>query len=154
MLTEHFIDDELTEDTDMPSRNHSLAQMNIGSEIRTRYREKLTVFSKLSLELNGKGVTPDLCIYPKMRINWLDDEITVKNPPLLIIEILSPTQSFHNLVRRLNEYFLADVTSCWLAQPTINTVTVFTPDMKPTIFSSGDVHDPVVNIRIPLAHIF
>jgi hypothetical protein len=46
------------------------------------------------------------------------------------------------------------VESCWLVQPPLRTITVFTPDMESTTYSSGTVTDPVTEIEVDLKEVF
>lgn len=145
---------ELERGKPMPSKNHSLVQILLGTELVNRYREKYTILSELSLKLDEFTSTPDLCLYPRLPINWIHDEVKMTDPPLLIIEILSSKQSVDELVQKIEKYFEHGVKSCWLVQPVLGAITVFTPDMKPHIFSSGEVVDPTCNIRVSLENIF
>ncbi len=138
----------------MPSKNHSITQMLLGAELVTLYRDKVTVMSELSLALNGQLYTPDISVYPKLAIDWVTDEIRMTEPPLLIIEILSPTQGMQELMTRFKEYFTAGVCSCWLVQPALRMISVFTPDMTPHIFSSGTVLDNAAGISVAMDKIF
>jgi Uma2 family endonuclease len=73
-----------------PSINHSYIQVKLASLLNnlTQY----SVFSELTLDIDGKEYVPDLCIYPQRKFDPLNDLIRIKEIPLLILEILSPTQ--------------------------------------------------------------
>ncbi len=138
----------------MPSYNHSITQSALTVAIVTRYREKYSIANELSLELPSRSATPDISIYLKRPMNPAKDQIKMTEPPLVIIEILSPSQSDYDIIQKFSDYFKDGVKSCWFVQPSLGIISIFTPDMKPHIFSSGEVKDPNIDIAIPLAEIF
>ena len=75
-------------------------------------------------------------------------------PPLIAVEILSPTQSQQDVMDRINGMLDAGVESCWLVQPVTETITIFTGNEKPTTVSTGTLHDPATDIEVNLADIF
>ncbi len=71
---------------------------------------------------------PDVSVYRRLKdVNALRDEVKGTEPPLLAVEILSPTQPLDDLVRKAEAYLAAGVGACWLVQPSLQTVTVFRP---------------------------
>ncbi len=137
----------------MPSKNHAIVQSNLAGALLA-YRSKYTVLSELSLKLPGREATPDICIYAKLPFDLSSDEIKMTEPPLLIVEIVSPSQSDYDTVQRFKDYFKDGVKSCWLVQIAIGIITVYGPDMKPYVFSSGEVKDPALDISVRLDEIF
>lgn len=144
---------EQERDKPLPSRNHGFIQAVITGEL-LRYREKYTAFSELTLQLGDVRITPDLCVYPKMEMNFQEDEVRMTEPPLLAVEILSPTQSQQEVVDRISDMLEAGVESCWLVQPATETITLFAGEGKPTTVSTGTLRDPATDIEIDLADIF
>jgi Uma2 family endonuclease len=140
-------------DKPSPSRNHGFIQAIITGEF-LRYRDEYTSFSELTLQLGDLRVTPDLCVYPKMKMNFQEDEVRMTEPPLLAVEILSPTQPQQDVMDRINDMLDAGVDSCWLVQPATESITIFTGDEKPTTVSTGTLHDPATDMEINLANIF
>lgn len=138
----------------MPSRNHSIVQMQLGVEILNRYKKEYSVLSELSLSLQGKGVTPDLCIYPRMTPDWQHDEIKLTVPPLVAIEIASPSQGSEVFEEKMKIYFDAGVKSFWLVRSMEEIITVFTPNQKPHVFSSGMLTDAATGLEISIDAIF
>jgi len=144
---------EKERDKPLPSRNHGFIQAIITGEL-LRYRDDYTSFSELTLQLGDLRVTPDLCVYPKMEMNFQEDEVRMTDPPLLAVEILSPTQSQQEVVDRIHDMLAAGVESCWLVQPATESITIFAGDGKPTTVSTGTLHDPATDIEVDLAEIF
>ena len=144
---------EQERDKPLPSLNHGFLQAIITGEL-LRYREKYTPFSELTLQIDDLHVTPDLCVYPKMEMNFQEDVVRMTEPPLITVEILSPTQSQQDVMDRINDMLDAGVKSCWLVQPVTETITMFAGDKKPTTVSTGTLRDPATDIEVDLADIF
>ncbi len=156
MITERqpVSDYELERGKPMPSRNHSIIQANVVVALNTRYRNTYSILSELSLTLGDVSVTPDVCVYPKLAIDWSSDVVKMTAPPLLAIEILSATQSTQDLVDKIYAMLRAGVKACWLVQPPIQAVTVFVDGAKPKTFTDGEISDALTGIALPIDRIF
>jgi Uncharacterized protein conserved in cyanobacteria len=137
----------------MPSKLHSVAQTNLTGQLLA-YRPALQVLSELTLHLSDRDLTPDLCVYRDLQVEVTQDETRMTEPPLLAIEIASPTQGIQALVDKARFMMKHGVESCWIVQPPIRTITVFTPDMESTTYSSGTVADPATEIEVDLDAVF
>lgn len=137
----------------MPSKNHAIVQSFLTGALYS-HRDKFTVLSELSLELDGTPLVPDISVYPKMPVDWHNDEIKLTEAPTLVIEILSPTQPLDELVKKADTYFAAGVKSCWIVQPSLETIVVLSPGTKPEHYSSGVVVDPATGIEVSVDEIF
>src|SRR5690349_19738446 len=91
--------DELEESSDMGSFNHSTVQVNLGFLLKRL--GKYTVSADLSLDVSQADLTqfklslreeikPDLCVYPKRKLDPMNDILKMTEMPLLAIEIVSP----------------------------------------------------------------
>jgi Uma2 family endonuclease len=137
----------------MPSKAHGYTQTNI-TAILLPHRDEYTIFSELTLELKGRELTPDLSVYPKTDVDLVHDEVRVTDPPLLAVEIASPTQNIQALIDKIDFLLDAGVQSCWLVQPPLRTVTLFPGTMDSTTVSSGSFTDPVLDIEVSIDAIF
>lgn len=139
----------------VPSRNHSSAEIRLGA-VFLRYEPEYTPFTELSLALEGWSGTPDVCVYPRMDYDpTQDDEVRMTEPPLIAVEIASPTQSQESLVDKIRQMLAAGVQSCWLVQPAIRAVTVFSAEEpRPRTITDGAVTDPATGIEVALDDIF
>jgi Uma2 family endonuclease len=137
----------------MPSKAHGYTQTNI-TAILLPHRDEYTIFSELTLELEGRELTPDLSVYPKTDVDLVHDEVRVTDPPLLAVEIASPTQNIQALIDKIDFLLDAGVQSCWLVQPPLRTVTLFPGTMDSTTVSSGSFTDPVLDIEVSIDAIF
>ncbi len=137
----------------MPSLNHSIVQSNLNYELRRRFGRDYTVLTELTLDMEPVA-TPDICVYSILSPNWLHDEIRKAQAPLLVVEILSPSQSVDEMIPKIERYFEAGVKSCWLVQPPLQQIAVFTPEMQPEVFTRGPVQDPASGFSVNIEDIF
>src|SRR6266513_5341266 len=132
-----------------PSRNHSAVQANLILEF-TRLR-KFRVHSELTLNINGKPLTPDLSVYPRTPLDLRHDVSRCPDPPLLVVEIFSPQQPTQEVMDKIDTYFAFGVKSCWIVSPTMHSIQILTADGKETVLNSGTATDPVTGLTADLA---
>ena len=145
---------ELERGKPLPSRNHSLVQSYMTVALM-RYDDKLSILPEFSLELDGKPFVPDISVFRRLQeVNALHDEIKGTEPPLLAVEILSSTQPLDDLVQKANAYLEAGVQSCWIVQPSLQTITVFLPGQKPLTHTDGEVNDQATGVTVKLEDVF
>ena len=82
------------------------------------------------------------------------DTIRVQEPPLVTVEIYSPTQGTQDIMDKVGVYFQRGVKSCRGVSPPIHNVTIFTPDGQRRSFSAGIVTDPAIGITADLEAVF
>jgi Uma2 family endonuclease len=156
-LIEKYEIDEFNKSVDMPSKFHSRLQSKLAFVFNFHYKAQFDVYTELSLNINGKEYIADVCVYPAQEMDWnAEDEIQVHVPPLLAIEILSPKQFIADLKNKFKIYFAWGVKSCWLLEP--STQTIFVQDNQGNQytydFRSVLVNDPVLNISFQFDEIF
>jgi Uma2 family endonuclease len=145
--TEPISDYELERGKPMPSFNHSVLQLRLGKLLANSYEKEFVFASELSISLADKPFVPDLCIYPKRKIDWQNDEVRVSEPPLTIIEISSPKQDFEDFEHKLKAYFNAGVKFT-------ETLTIFYPNEKPISFTTGEAVDKTNGIKLNVDELF
>ena len=139
---------------DIMSVNHSRTIQRVSYYLE-RYDDIYDILPELEMKLNGKPVKPDVCVYPNLPEDWDTDIISITEPPIIAIEVLSPKQAMTDITDKINNiYFPAGVKSVWIIVPLLQTVTIRTPDGKKLTFSEGIIKDPVINIEIPFEQIF
>lgn len=146
-------DYELERDKPMPSFNHGLVQANIIFALKQAYGRTHTVVAEVTLETDPVSV-PDVALYPKRHPDWLHDEVRVAEIPLLVVEILSPSQSVTELMEKAQRYFQAGVRSYWMAIPTHRIIAVHNPGVPPTVFTTGPITDPASEISVTIEDIY
>ena len=148
-------DYELERNKPMPSLNHGVIQNALGAELRFRYKKHFTIASELSLDLAEWPSVPDICIYPKLKIDHNHDIISMTVPPLCAIEILSPSQSLNELSVKASKYFQFGVKSCWIVVPALRNVFVFSSPVDYQMFKwTETLRDELLDISLPLMDVF
>lgn len=141
----------------MPSINHGQIQANLSAQLLSRYRKQYTIVPEVDLELpNAPWPTvPDLAIFFKKRLKLSKDISKVKDPPITVIEIVSPKQNLEDVKEKIfQNYFTAGIKSAWLIIPTARTVTIYTPDENFITYASGDFTDAVTGISLAIDDVF
>lgn len=85
------------------------------------------------------------------------DETTfeIEGPPVLAVEILSPSDKNENIQDKVAEYLDCGVALVWVVDPKFRTVTVYRPDAEPVLFNrtqtiTGEPHLPGLSIAVDL----
>ena len=86
-----------------------------------------------------------------------DSDRLIDGPPMLAVEILSPSDEHETIVEKINSYLEAGVKLIWVVDPDFQSVTIYRPDANPTLLSgedeiSGDPHLP--GFRVPVSKFF
>lgn len=136
-----------------PSRLHSYLESKLAAAF-TPFPQ-FTTFINLTLDIGGVDYIPDVSVYPKQSINFFEpDAVRMAEMPLMVVEIVSPTQLIQEVIEKFPFYFQAGIRSCWLVVPATQTISVYPTISTATVFSSGDLVDPALDIRVPLNQIF
>ena len=135
-----------------PSVNHSYVQIALGAVLFNT--KQYSVYSELSIEIEGKEYQPDICVYPQKKLVPLHDIIKMTELPLLAIEVLSPSQVIQELTSKIEVYLNAGIQSCWLVIPATCTVAVYNDLERVNSYSRDKVIDDKLNISLPLNEIF
>lgn len=136
----------------VPSQNHSCVQANLIMALGTACNFR--VASELTLEIEGQNYTPDLCVYPRDLVNRRRDVIRRTDPPLLVVEILSPSLGNQERQEKVAVYLAHGVKNCWVVSPFARTVTVYLPDGEPVTRAQGTVTDPATGLSARLEEVF
>ncbi len=150
--TSDFIEEFQSED--IMSVNHSklIHRLSVALD---RYESEYDTLPELELELSTGKCKPDIAIYPKLPIDWLNDVIFYTQAPLIAIEILSPKQALTELTdKAYKQYFPAGVQSVWLIIPVLQIVHILLPDKTKQVFISGLLTDPATGIEIDINYLF
>lgn len=157
------VEDELEESIDMGSFNHGYIQARL--VVLFDRTGVYTPVTELSLDVSGIDLSqfdirtkeeakPDIAIYPRRGLSRPTDILRMSEMPLLTVEILSPKQGSYDILEKFKAYFALGVKSCWLVDPAINTVTVYSSIDRWRTFSSGDVVDDTLGITLSLDELF
>ncbi len=111
------------------------------------------------LQKNGKDwvPVPDLLYISKERFpsNRFEDE-ACPVPPELVIEIISPGQTFGELTEKATSYLKAGVDRVWIVDSQAQTITVFSPNCLPETKRGKDnlKDDLFPNLEITVGDVF
>jgi Uma2 family endonuclease len=115
----------------------------------------ITVFTELTLQIEDKDYIPDICLYPKREVNLTGKDILrMTEMPLVVIEILSPTQIVQDILDKFDRFFQSGIRSCWLVIPFAQTVSVYESSNQATVFHNEKIHDAALQIDIEWRAIF
>lgn len=86
-----------------------------------------------------------------------DETTLVDGPPVLAVEILSPSDKQEEIDEKVAEYLAAGVALVWVVNARFRTVTVFRADAEPELFNvrqelSAEPHLP--NFRVAVRDLF
>ncbi|PWU13092.1 MAG: Uma2 family endonuclease [Verrucomicrobia bacterium] len=135
-----------------PSKNHAITQTNLSIEFAKN--KEYRVMSELSLELDGRPSTPYLSVYRRQPVDFRHDEVHVTQPPLLVVEILSPTQGTLEVMDKVEIYLKSGIKSVWVVNPPQQAITIYTPDGRLKTFVEGQVKDPATGLTADLEAVF
>lgn len=81
------------------------------------------------------------------------DTTYVNAPPLLAVEILSPSDKHEDVISKVGEYLSVGVPIVWVIDPYFRTVTVYRPNEIPQMRAgdeelNGDPHLPGFSVRV------
>ncbi len=145
---------ELERGKPVPRFKHSRVQANVIMAL-SAYRTQYDVLPELDIVLNGKPFVPDICVYPKGTPNWAGEEEPFREPPLIAIEIISPSQSIEHLLSRAKDYLAAGAGTAWIIVPAVQTLYVMhEPNDKPKPFIDGIVRDKKTGIEVNVPSLF
>lgn len=119
------LETERDEEREMPSFNHSYICAEILGQL---YENKaIKALPELTLEI-GKGMTPDISIYPREKVapNFLKDYPKYPEMPVLAIEVISATQNIQDLLEKAEVLIAHGIKTVWTIEPFTNTIFVTT----------------------------
>lgn len=137
----------------MPSLNHAIVQDNLCAQFRKD--GKFRVLPELTLDIDGKSLTPDISLYSRsLRVDFKVDIIRMPEPPLLAVEIFSPRQGTQDVLDKLPIYFEHGVGSVWIVSPPLHHIEIHTADGAVLRFLDGIATDPLTGVTADLATVF
>lgn len=135
-----------------PSLYHSAIAINIGGELVKQ--KEFRAHSELTVVIDNVDYQPDISVYKRKELHYISeqDEIKAQELPLLAIEIVSPSQTMNDLIKKADFYIEAGIQSAWIVHPQTHSITVKTKDSA-KIYHEGVLED-VTGIKVDLSIIF
>ena len=160
-VIEQLSEYELERGKPMPTLNHAIVQGNLIFALKFHYRNQFTVASELNLSMPERPDTvPDVAIYHKLQIDFLNDITSMTQMPITAVEIISPShrnagRSHDEILAKFKRYFEAGVQSCWLVMPSFQAISVYSAYGKYRFFSEQDtLMDQATGIELNVGEIF
>lgn len=139
----------------MPNTVHSVVQADIAFNLKLKCGKKFTIGTELTLDMQPNPLTPDVVVMEKRLVNYQDDTPRESQPPIVAIEIISPSQGYSIFKEKIARYFNFGVQSFWLVEPYFKNIRVFSAPGKFKNFEEGEILlDPTIGVEIPLQEIF
>ncbi len=102
----------------------------------------------------GSSFGIDVALFSTATLQQQDPQSKyVVGPPILAVEVLSPSDTQEDILLKVRDYLESDVKLVWIVEPWFRTVTVYRNDAGPELFHGdeqlrGDPHLPGLNIRV------
>jgi Uma2 family endonuclease len=100
---------------------------------------------------------PDVAFWGRERLLEPPREGYPSIPPDLVVEVLSPSDVFTKVQRKVQQYLRAGVRLIWVVVPEDRSVAVYRPGQEPRILSDGEVlggEDVLPGFSCPVADLF
>lgn len=138
----------------MPNMIHGTIQTAISTQLKINYGDKYLFPNELSLDSNPPS-TPDICIYPKKKLDIKNTAAKETEVPITTVEILSPSQSINELMHKAWDiYFPLGVQSAWIVIPEFKAIQVVLPNDERHYFDAGMLSDPATGIQLSIGQVF
>jgi Uma2 family endonuclease len=96
-------------------------------------------------------------VSPELAAQTPEDATFIDGVPVLAIEILSPSDTYSRMAKKVREYLANGVGLVWVVDPYMNVVYVHRPQRKPELLTLDDElsAEPLMSeFRIPVAVVF
>jgi Uma2 family endonuclease len=127
-----------------PKKFHSRLTRAVLSLLEQWCDGKGEVFIELAIKLTRQQrdwvPTPDLLYISHERLpaNW-DEDSACPVAPDLVIEIISPGQTFGQMIAKAKDYLNAGVLRVWVVDSRARSITVFYPDAAPQTYMGEEL---------------
>ncbi len=135
-----LIENTTVEEIPMASKNHSIVQARLTAYLMAL--ERYVAATELSLDMAPQDrvdclkrhgfdavreLKPDVALYNDndLELSDWDDVVRVEQMPLLCVEIISPSQSSVETLRKFKVYLDLGVKSCWFVDPAIKVMQIY-----------------------------
>jgi Uma2 family endonuclease len=155
MVVEQLSTYEIERGKPMPNLTHGSIQLNLGYELKAKYGQLYRIASEVALATVPDGTTPDIVLFPKRELNFVNEVAKQTEAPLLTIEIQSPSQTTDEMIEKTYQYFNFGVKSSWIVFPAMKGIAVYTAPDAYNFFHDDDVLvDANLGIEVDLRKVF
>lgn len=143
-----YVDGELVE-RGMPTIAHGGLQAKLVSQLLVRRPDFFTGVAVRLQITSTRFRVPDVVVAPVAR----PEDQAIFEPPLLVVEIISPDDRVSDLDRKIDEYRAMGVPNIWIFDPEVRRVRTYTAEGIKEI-TDGDIRTIGGEISISLSEIF
>lgn len=136
----------------MPGFDHARTQSRLIRQLEKDASHE--ALSELNLDLGGWRCVPDLSVYPVSATNAFHGKIWVTVPPVIAVEIFSPSQTLEEMTTKVDKLLAAGVPSVWLVIPSVQVITIYQKGNHLMSATSGILTDPVTGISVNVDEVF
>ena len=135
---------------DMPSLNHSYICSQVLRQLFAD--DAIEALTELTLDID-KGLTPDICVYPKDLIdpNFSRDIAKLSQMPTIAIEVISASQNIQTILEKAERMIQAGIKAVWTVEPYTRTIFVTTNSGEEIVYSQIVESE---NIKVDFKKIF
>lgn len=134
----------------MPGAEHARCQMRLGHQFMKAGTH--AVLSELNLDLGGFRIVPDICVFAlkdePRNVTW------VTSPPLIAVEIISPSQTIDEMTAKIDQLIAKGVPSVWFVLPFARVITIYQKGLPIISCTSGTLADPVTGLSVNVDEVF
>ena len=140
----------------LPNLSHSVIELRLALAFASTGADRYLVAPELAVEFaDGLIFTPDIAVLPKRPVNWSREPARCREVPLLVVEIVSPSQGYGSVIEKIDAYFAHGVQSVWEINPALGIIVLHQPgNHAPQITQQGELRDPVTGLTARLEEIF
>jgi Uma2 family endonuclease len=136
----------------MPGAEHAICQARLVGQFLL-WPEHV-VLSELNVDLSGKRLVPDICIYEKAQEGAVRNQIWVTEPPQIAVEIISPSQTLEEMSAKIDLLLAGGVPSVWLVIPFAHVISIFQKGAALLSATSGILTDPGTGLSVNVDEVF
>lgn len=135
--------------------NYSAVFSNAVFALKSCCEDRFRLLASVDIEIDGKIVTPAIAIYLPKPVDMASGQLMMTQLPVAVVEIDSLIRPFGELIAQVQTHLKAGVWSCWVIQPRMQCVFLFTAPQTYTFWQAPQkLIDPATGIELPLAPLF
>ena len=115
------------------------------------------VVSKVGFRLYGNVVrAPDVALLSREQLKDLDPDEYVDGAPTLAVEVVSPSDSFEDINKKVDQYLAGGAHSVWIVIPKTQKVEIYKPaESRMVLDHQNVITDPVLpHFSLPVTELF
>lgn len=140
----------------MPNYTHGVVQANITVSLAVQAGTNYRVANELTFEFDdGLVLTPDISVLARRPVRWRREPARCREVPVMVVEIVPPSQGYSVAVEKIDAYFAHGVQSVWEVNPALEVVALHRPgEQRPHIVQQGEAIDPATGLTVRLEEVF